>query len=385
MVDSEQPKKFECPMLTQKYTIHLPINKKSENNEDSAFKTYQALIRENSVYKYYVELKEDVLTNQGFFALAKIPGLRVSGAGQFLKNLRLMKKLRRKDIAKLFNVSCSLVKSWENNYSNLPIQSLVKVAEECGISRDSVYSLIDLGIISTKTALPVKFEKIRDIVQYFSPSKSSVDGQISVINPSKDTLSKIKSILNVKLIANGISGKRIFSRELYNYLTTFFRYTHVPKIRLPLTSEVKRWHDNGVDLKRAIIIPCLQSDGWAKHPKSSDYNAAIFLGRNRVLHNYFVDAMYFEYDILPTSYCLFLDNKIYYTAYTQKIAHEIIDGLRMLAGNTKTSPAMRQTVEEYLKESQPHLRYLINALETEQQIALRIWMSTEGYVTIKKK
>ena len=49
-----------------------------------------------------------------------------------------------------------------------------------------------------------------------------------------------------------------------------------------------------------------------------------------------------------------------------------------IAGNTKTSPAHGQTVEEYLQEPQPHLNYLVKAPKTVQKIALRIWASTEG-------
>lgn len=56
-----------------------------------------------------------------------------------------------------------------------------------------------------------------------------------------------------------------------------------------------------------------------------------------------------------------------------------------LAGNAKTAPALGQTIEEYLKEPQPHLDYLMNASETEQQIALRIWAATEGNITIRKR
>ena len=56
-----------------------------------------------------------------------------------------------------------------------------------------------------------------------------------------------------------------------------------------------------------------------------------------------------------------------------------------IAGNTKTKHAAGQTVTEYLKEPQPHLEYLINAPETEQKIALRIWASTEGSIGISKR
>jgi hypothetical protein len=172
-------------------------------------------------------------------------------------------------------------------------------------------------------------------------------------------------------------GKRINSKELYTYLTSFFHYPKVPKIQPPLTEEVKLWHEKGVDLKRAVIIPFLQSDGCINHEPP----VLRLDGNSRVLHDYFVDAMYYEYEEMPSTY--FHDNDgCYYTAYQKKSMKEIIAEVMKLAGNTKTSPATGQTIKEYLKEPQPHLNYLKNADDIEQQIALRIWAATEGCVSV---
>ena len=59
----------------------------------------------------------------------------------------------------------------------------------------------------------------------------------------------------------------INSSELYKYLTSFFRYKRTYKIKPPLNDEVKVWYENNIDLKRAIIIPCLQSDGTIDQSK----------------------------------------------------------------------------------------------------------------------
>jgi len=64
---------------------------------------------------------------------------------------------------------------------------------------------------------------------------------------------------------------------------------------------------------------------------------------------------------------------------------EIIDEVMKLSGNSKTKPANGQDVDEYLKEPQPHLCYLLNAPESEQKIALRIWASTEGCISMHRK
>jgi transcriptional regulator with XRE-family HTH domain len=339
-------------------------------------KTFKALQRETSVYKYFVELKENVFTEQGFFDLVKVPGLRIVGAGQFFKNLRIKNGLTQRDMAKTLNVSQRIVCSWENNSRTLSLQLLAEFGESNAISRDAIYSLIDEGEFKTKIGLPVKFDKICNIIQYFSPHEFDINGSISLINCSNETLSKIKSTLNVKpVLASGII---INSKELHNYLTTFFRYTKVPKIYPPLTREVKLWYDNNVDLKRAIIIPCLQSDGSA-----SQGHSLRFFGNNKNLHDYFIDAMYYEYDLLPSSYFTRgSSNNCNNTAYVQKPAKKIIDEIMNLGGNTKTKPALEQTIEEYLKEPQPHLNYLVNASKDEQKIALRIWASAEGFISI---
>ncbi len=65
MVTSEQLELNEYHIQIQKCATRLQI---SENFASTVFK---ALIRETSVYKHYVELKEGVLTKQGFFDLSK--------------------------------------------------------------------------------------------------------------------------------------------------------------------------------------------------------------------------------------------------------------------------------------------------------------------------
>jgi transcriptional regulator with XRE-family HTH domain len=338
-------------------------------------KCFKELIRETSVYKYFVELKEGNFTEQGYFDLEKVPGLYVIGAGQFLKNLRKNKDLRLIDIANSLSFNLYRVSHWENNHKNIPIQSLVKIAEKYGVSRDTIYSLIDQGKFKTKTNLPVKFEKIKDIIKYLSVPPRRRQSVIILRCPPKIT-KHIKTLgFKIKPWDRSFC---INSRKLYDYLLTFFRYIKVPKIVPPLTAEVKFLYDRGDDLKRAIIIPCLQSDGSMQH--SQFITKLEFTGNNRCLHDYFVDSMYYEYNQFPTSY--FTRN--FYTAYYQS-AREIGDAIIKIAGNTKTSPANRQTAEDYLKEPQPHLNYLINASKTVKVMALRIWASAEGSISIRRE
>ena len=338
-------------------------------------------MRETSVYKYHVELKEDVFTKKGYLDLVKVPDLRVVGTGQFLKNLRLENCLRQKDVANILGVCRGTVKNWELNKCKILLQSLIKIAETLDVSRDSIYSLIEEGKFSLRsTTLPVKFEHICDIVPYLSPHKCEDNrGRITLLKCYPKSHSNVLLSLNInpRVYRN---NQKIQSRELYNYLTTFFSYTKIPKIHPPLTTEVKGWYDRDVDLKRAIIIPCLQSDGNMDHCQCSRIR---FYGKSKILHTYFVDAMYFEYHELPTSYIVG-DPSEYLTTYEKKSIKEIAEEVLNLAGNAKTSPAHGQTVDEYMQEPQPHLNYLINAPKIEQQIALRMWASTEGSISIYK-
>ncbi|MFX1519078.1 MAG: hypothetical protein ACFFCD_04080 [Promethearchaeota archaeon] len=382
MTAFKQAKLNECPMLTPDNDMNLKIKEKSENNENSAFKTFKAIVRETSVYQYIVELKEDALTEQGFLDLVKVPNLYVAGAGHFLKRLRQKKRLRRKDLAELLEVVFSTLKNWEQNRKKMPLCWLVKVAETLSAPKALIYSLIDQGEFSLKIALPVRFEKIRHIVQYLTPKKDTSGAYIHKC--SMEAVFKIEEILKVKSKLYPKRQERIIhSSDLNHYLKTFFRYAKVSKINPPLTNEVELWYGNNIDLKCAVIIPCLQSDG------SSLYNAQegniVFFGKNKRLHALLVDAMYYTYTELPSTYLQqYPSSSVLLTRYQKKAIKEIRTELMKLAGNTKTSPANGQTVEDYLKEPQPHLNYLINAPKIEQQIALRIFMSTEGSAGIIK-
>lgn len=381
MVAHKQLNLFGGPVLTHKIRFKNQVQtmEKSKKSESTIFK---ALQRETSVYKYYVELKEDALTEQGFFDLLKVPDLFITGAGQFLKCLRKKNSLRQKDIAKTVGLTRGSVNQWENYNTRIALKSLVKIVETLGVSRDTIYSLLDQGTFSLRrVTLPLKFERIRNIVQYFNPFKDDNKGQITLLKCCSDEmLSKIRVILNVKPMTYG-NRRLIHSRELYNFLTTFFRYSKVPKIHLPLTTDVKDWYDNGIDLKRAVILPCLQSDG--NMDQFRPYYMPRFSGKSRNLHNYFVDAMYYEYHVLPSSYYTY-DSGVYCTKYARRSINEISGELINLAGNIKTSPAHKQTVADYLKEPQPHLNCLMNVSGTEQLIALRMWATTEGSISITK-
>ena len=356
--------------------MYHQINEKTENDENSNPNDFKILQRETSVYKYYVELKDATFTEQGYLDLAKVPGLYVEGTGQFLRDLRENHCLTQKELATILRIREWSLSKWEANRKRVPLQSLVKITELFEFPRDKIYSLIDQGKFKIRTPLPIKFEKIRDIIQFLKPPRRR-HKSVTVLKCSPMIKNLIESFgFKIKQSERGF---RINSIKLYDYLTTFFRYSKIPKINPPLTTDVKFWFDQGVDLKRAIIISCLQSDGSSGNSRYHQ-TRLFFVGHCKSLHNYLVDSMHYVYKLLPSCYFTH-KNYVPVTIYQQQ-KNEIKEEIMKLAGNTKTSPANGQSIKEYLKEPQPHLNYLINSSKTEKKIAFRIWASTEGAISI---
>jgi len=368
----------QTDVITHKNSINSLNKQNSENDENTLSKKFKALMRETSVYKYFIELKEDALTEQGYFDLVRMPcTVYLEQAGQILREIRWKNHIKQRDIAKMVGVAINTEKQWEYNSNRIPLHSLIIIAKNVGISRDEIYSQIYHTKISLKRFnIPMRLKQISDIMRYLVPTYKN---QVHVLKCNSRILSKIQNSLNL-IPKRKKNSAVLHSKELYYFLSTFFKYSTVPKIIPPLTDEVKGWHDEGTDLTRAIIIPCLQSDGCIdKHKK-----ALVFIGHNRCLHDYFVDAMYYEYGELPSSYYIPGKGEVPVTVYGRNSIKPIVNKIKCLAGNTKTKPANGQTIEEYLQESQPQLNYLINASLNEQQIALRFWAATEGRIGIHK-
>lgn len=358
-----------------------PVTSNEEDEEDS--NCLRISLGGTSVWSHECKLKKDALTIQNYIDLVKVTGLYVSDAGPFLRELRMKNQLRLKDIAELVEVTPTDVCAWEKNRKRMSLRVLVKIAENFDISRDKIYSMIENGEIKTKLpATLIRFDKIRDIVPFLLPC-DGINPSVYLRKCKDETLKKVEETLNFKLAyrSKRINSNRavIYSWLFHRYLKTFFSYSKFPKIIPPLTNEVETWSKKGLDLRYTVILPLLQTEGCItiKHP------LICFWGNNRSLHDLFVDAMYFQYGLLPSSYYRYNKNS-YVTDYTQKSekAEKIQNELLTICGNTKTKSDYRQTVEEYLKEPQPHLNYLRKS--TEAQIALRIWASAEGCISIHR-
>jgi hypothetical protein len=236
--------------------------------------------------------------------------------------------------------------------------------------------MIDHGKFCLSTNLPLKPQAVRDIIPYLVPHQPN-DQKVTILNCPETVMLRIKKI--TKNLWKSQSLYQANSKDLNLYLKALFLYTKEYKINPPLTNEVKHWHNSGVDLVKAVIIPLLQTDGTCVK------NCLIFMGKNKILHDLLVDSMYFSYNILPSTYMKQPDSVfVPRTVYGHKKSKKVATDLMSMCGNIKTIPAKGQTQEQYLEETQAHISYLMGATETEQKIALRIWASAEGNVGVER-
>ncbi len=159
---------------------------------------------------------------------------------------------------------------------------------------------------------------------------------------------------------------------MVNFLQTFYNYQKVCKLKFPLTKIVPGLVEQGVDLRKAIIMPLLQSDGSGK---KKDF---WLTGKCVSLHSIFADAVFYTYKLLPSGY--FFDSNesgCYKTYFISKIACK---DLLNLCGAFKSEPAHGQSRAEFLKEKQPHMKYLEKSSLLEKETALRSYASAEGYI-----
>ena len=87
--------------------------------------------------------------------------------GEKLKNLREEQDVMQKDLAKLLNISRSMVGRYENEYVIIPLKHLIKICDYFNVSLDYIfnftnikhYSLDKKGLIKDK--LKVRIKEVR--------------------------------------------------------------------------------------------------------------------------------------------------------------------------------------------------------------------------------
>lgn len=331
------------------------------------------LLRETSVYGIYRKLKNNSITSEDYFDLIRVPDLRVY-AGKFLKTYMLEKNISQRGLAKVFCSGKSAVAHWKNNRCAIPLKLLAKITD-----KNNIYNLIENEEIYFRDIkVPIKFNDMKEIIDSIYLHSGGYTIYIKKLEDEK--LNKIQYFLGKKMKFRKY-GYEYKSKHFYNFIKTFFEEEKVFKILPPLTDIIKKWEEQNIDFRKAVICPLFQTDGSCYYDRRKDWMVFSFKNKSLILHEILVDAMYATYKILPTSFhvsCSDADG-CFYTHFLGRNTDSVYRDLKRICGDFKHSPS-GQRVEEYMREYNPHLNYLLDASSEEQKIALRLWFSADGCI-----
>ncbi len=338
---------------------------------------FENLIYKKTVYSLKVKLNENNLTNGGYFDFEKIPNLRVLDTG-FLRNIRQRHNKTQRELADLIGVPLRTWIGWESYSKYLPFNKLMLLIEKLNIKETELYNMIKdtqftYGKHHGKNRLKIPFNPLKfELVNYLIPIAN--DRTYLVKNTPREIKEyALKNYSIDKHYLNKSGLIVIYSYLLNKFLKTFYIYEKKPLLDFPLSNEVKNWTNEGIDLKKSIIIPLLLSDGGEK-----SNNRLFFSGASKALHNIWTDALFFQYGLLPSSFLLKYKS-IFVT--THNVSDKVLSKIKETCPNFKTSPR-NETLEEYLTKPQPSIKYLFKRTSIEQQIAIRLWANTEGSIGI---
>lgn len=351
-------------------SIRVAVNKLHKgDNEKLLFST--------TVFSLVAILKSENLTEEGYFDFSKIPNLRVLDNG-FLRILRKKYEKTQAEMAKLIRVPLRTWVGWESYGKFIPFEKLYLLANKLHIKNSEFYNLIR----NTKFTYGLHHGKNKMSLS-LKPSEFVLANYVMPIKPDKAYLIK-GSPENVKyyILKNFSIDKSYFKKTgsivIYSYLLnrflrTFYNYEKKIRLAFPLSVESKKLIGDGVNLTKAVLIPLALSDGGEKPGKR-----LFFSGTSKQVHDVWSDAFNIEYGLLPSSYLLQYKS-IFVT--THIIPSNVYREIKKVCPNFKTSP-IKQSKEDYLKLPQPSIEYLFDSKTSEQQVALRLWATTEGSIGI---
>lgn len=332
--------------------------------------------KQGTVFNYKIVLKRENLTKSGYFDLTKISSLRIID-NVFLKLIRKEHKLRQKDIAIILGVPLRTVIGWECYKKAMPYKLLVQLSHKLKIGENEFYSLIKNSEFTfgehhgkNRVKLPLKPEEF-EMIKYIRPIEPD---RVYLV---KNTPEQLKAGLLKKFSIdedyfNKTGLITIYSYLLNRFIKTFYSYKKELKLKFPLSKEVPEWIKANVNLTKAVIIPLLITDGGEKP-------ACIFCsGASDIVHDIWSDAVYYEFDHLPSSFKLPY-RTIFITSH--RLPKDLLVKIKNFSPSFKTSP-INETSEAYFRLPQPSISYLKTSSKLEQQIALRLWAITEGSISI---
>lgn len=339
--------------------------------------TDQNPLYETTVYNLFSVLKENNLTNKGYFDLEKVPYLRVINNG-LLETIRKRYGKTNQELANILGIPLRTVLGWQYYSKAIPMSKLVALQQKLGLEKNNLYELIRYNSFTSgrhhgknRSSLPLTPQEFM-LAQYLIPQKN---GRVYAV---QKTPSRVKdALIRDFTIDQDYYDKKglivIYSDLLKNFLETFYSYERREKVSFPLSTEVPEWLDNNVDLQSAVIIPLLLSDGGVK-PKGYAYIS----GESKIVHSLWCDAWWYKHNMRPSSY-MEPHKSIFLTTHIAR-PEQMKDILGICKG-IKKSP-YKELKEDYLGRPQPTIAYLLKRPSIEQQIALRIWANTEGSIGI---
>lgn len=328
------------------------------------------IFSETTVWKETVKLAEK--SQNLLFDLKKL-NVCVVGAGSIMKKWRKKENIKQKELAEKLGLKSRMsLTDFERDKIAVPIRILFEIAKLLNKNKELRILLKNTSFSCGRQEckLPLKPEEIKGIIKFLKPINDRVV-KISLKASEKD-LKKIKEIFALK-INKRPSVRTINSKSLVEFLNTFYEYTKKCKLKLPLTKFIANIKDKKIDLRKSIILPMLLSDGNGNEKYFAVNN------KSRIFHDVFVDAVFYQYHIFPSGYFFDSDKDGTYETYyivPKKISKELLN----LCGSFKTSPAKKQNPRIFLKETQPTMKYLLNASKREKEIAFRLYASAEGYI-----
>lgn len=333
--------------------------------------------RERTVFLHKVSVKGENLTKEGYFNFDKIPQLRILD-NSFLKKIRKKYNKTQPELSRILKIPLRTLIGWEYYKKALPFSKLSELCNKLNINKKEKYQLIN-GCEFTfgkhhgknRIKLPLKPECFK-MTNYLIPIEPN---KVYVIKNTpeeiKDRITKDFSVDNYYLNKTGLLV--IYSYLLNRFLKIFYKYDKELLLKFPLSKEIPNWIKEKVDITKAVIIPLLITDGGEKP-------ACVFCsGESNIVHDLWSDACYYELEKLPSSYKVPYKT-IFVTSH--RFSKDILTKIKKYCPSFKTSP-VNESIEDYMKTSQPTISYLLEGSKLEQQIALRLWAITEGSISIR--
>jgi len=326
----------------------------------------EIIVNSTSVWKTLAKIRIGNLRGE-YLDLFKLNNLYVHNQSNLFKELRVKLNLSQRKCAKL--IGKSNVTNYENLNQAIPFYILLKLSE---LANFDLYDYLNTNVcrysLGNGSEIPVILPITKDDAIEFSkiirPSKLKVG---HILYPLKDN----DLFNNFNFCYNKHGTKLIHSNLLWNYFNTYFEYHQKSILNFPLNDQYHNLKLNKVS-DDVIIATLLITEG------SKQRHGFDFSNKSKVLHDLFVEAIYANYSIFPTTYFNFVGD-VYRTYYLSGNINEIRNYIEEQCGNIQTIPV--NNLLSFLNQKQPTLKFA--SLKQDIISLIRLFSVTEGGVYFK--